>query len=80
VARIEAYVGKMRHPRSFEDGAEILRELFAAQFPKLPTSSGSAQHDAPGSADRKLVLTYEPALAETLADFDIEHREHRARP
>jgi pimeloyl-ACP methyl ester carboxylesterase len=25
------------------------------------------------AADRKLVLTYEPALAETLADSDIEH-------
>ena len=74
VARIKAYIGKMRQPRSFEDGAEILRELFAAQFPKLTDEQwlGAARRTWKPQ-DRKLVLTYDPALAETLADFDIEH-------
>jgi pimeloyl-ACP methyl ester carboxylesterase len=74
VARIKAYVGKMRQARSFEDGAEILRELFVAQFPKLTAEQwlGAARRTWKPQ-DRKLMLTYDPALAATLADFDIEH-------
>jgi hypothetical protein len=58
VARIKAYTSKMRQPRSFEDGAEILRELFAAQFPKLTDEQwlGAARRTWKPQ-DRKLVLT-----------------------
>jgi pimeloyl-ACP methyl ester carboxylesterase len=74
VARIKSYVGKLRQPQNFEEGAEILRGLFAAQFPKLTAEQwlSAAQRTWKLQA-RKLVLTYDPALSETLADFDIEH-------
>ena len=74
VARIKAYVGKMRQPRNLGNGAEILRELFAAQFPKLTAEQwlGAARRTWKAQ-DPKLVLTYDSALAQTLADFDIDH-------
>ena len=74
VARIKSYIGKLRQPSDLTEGADILRGLFAAQFPKLTAARWL------GAAERtwkmeggKLVQTYDPALAETLADFDIEH-------
>jgi pimeloyl-ACP methyl ester carboxylesterase len=74
VARIKSYVGKLRQPQNLEEGANILCGLFAAQFPKLTAAQwlGSARRTWKPQAG-KLVLTYDPALAQTLADFDIEH-------
>jgi pimeloyl-ACP methyl ester carboxylesterase len=74
VARIKSYVGKLPQAQNFEDGAEILRRLFAAQFPKLTAAQWlSAAGRTWKSQAGKLVLTYDPALAQTLADYDIEH-------
>jgi pimeloyl-ACP methyl ester carboxylesterase len=74
VARIKSYVGKLLQPQNLEEGAEILRGLFAAQFPKLTATQwlDAARRTWKPQAG-KLALTYDPALAETLADFDREH-------
>jgi pimeloyl-ACP methyl ester carboxylesterase len=74
VARIKSYVGKLPQPQNFEQGAEILRGLFATQFPKLTAEQWlSAARRAWKLKAGKLMLTYDPALSETLADFDSEH-------
>ena len=74
VSRIKSYVGKLPRPQNLDEGAEILRGLFAAQFPKFSTTQwlNAARRTWKMQAG-KLVLTYDPALAEALADFDIEH-------
>jgi pimeloyl-ACP methyl ester carboxylesterase len=74
VARIKSYVGKLPQPQNLEEGAEIFRGLFAAQFPKLTAEQwlGAARRTWKQQAG-KLMLTYDPALSETLAEFDSEH-------
>ena len=71
--RIKGYVGKLPQPRDFEDGAEILRRLFAGQFPKLGHEDWlAAAHRTFKPADGGLVPTYDVRLAETLAGVDFE--------
>ncbi len=73
LARIKAYVGKLPQPRSFEEGADILRRVMSTQFPNLTADQWLAaarrawqmQHNA-------LVPTYDVRLAHTLADIDLE--------
>ena len=73
VARIKGYVGKLPHPRSYEEGAEILRRLMSSQFPKLTPEQwlGVAQrtwHLKQGG----LRPCYDVGIARTLAGIDIE--------
>lgn len=73
--RIKGYVGRMPQPRSFAEGAEILRRLFDAQFPKIDAAGwlAAAQrgwHERNG----RLVPTYDAKLASTLKGIDPEHR------
>ena len=73
LARIKSYVGKLPQPRDYADGAEILRRLSDAQFPKftgeqwLAAAQRTWKHDG-----GKLSPTYDVRLSRTLAEIDIE--------
>lgn len=71
--RVKGYVGKLPTPRTFGEGAEILRRLSDAQFPKLTPAdwTAMAMRTWRQSTDR-LVPTYDVALAHTLAAVDPE--------
>jgi pimeloyl-ACP methyl ester carboxylesterase len=69
--RIKSYVGKLPEPRTFEEGADILRRLFSAQFPKLSAEDWvKAAHQSWLETNGRLVLTYDARLRETLRDVD----------
>jgi pimeloyl-ACP methyl ester carboxylesterase len=73
LVRLKGYVGKMPVPRSFEEGAEILRRLGDAQFTTMTAEQwlGQARRtwkDANGG----LVLDYDARLSETLANVGVE--------
>ena len=73
LARIKSYVGKLPQPGSFAEGAEILRRLFDAQFPKFTADQWlTVAHQTWKTDDGKLALTYDERLDRTLADFDVE--------
>jgi pimeloyl-ACP methyl ester carboxylesterase len=69
--RIKNYVGKLPEPRSFEEGAEVVRRLFDGQFPKFEAGDWLAAarrtwHEENG----RLVLSYDVRLADGLASID----------
>jgi pimeloyl-ACP methyl ester carboxylesterase len=71
--RIKGYVGKLPEPRSFGEGAEVLRRLFDAQFPKLTSDDWlKAAHRTFKEVNGRLVTTYDPALAKTMEGVDFE--------
>jgi pimeloyl-ACP methyl ester carboxylesterase len=71
LARIKGYVGKLPRPASFAEGADILRRLFEAQFPKLtPEQWLAAAWRAWKSGNGALVPTYDVEIASTLGEFD----------
>jgi pimeloyl-ACP methyl ester carboxylesterase len=71
--RIKGYVGKLPQPRSFEEGAEILRRLFDAQFPKLGPADWLANaHRTFKQENGALVPTYDVKLAKTMEGIDFE--------
>jgi pimeloyl-ACP methyl ester carboxylesterase len=72
--RIKSYVGKLPQPRDFEDGAEILRRLFGAQFTKLTEADWLASaHRSWRQQEGRFVVTYDPRLARALASIDPAH-------
>jgi pimeloyl-ACP methyl ester carboxylesterase len=71
--RIKSYVGKLPTPRDYEEGADILRRLFAAQFPRLEPADWLAfAHRTWKERKGQLVPDYDVKLADTLAGADFE--------
>lgn len=71
--RIKSYVGKLPTPRDYPEGADILRRLFAAQFPKLEPADWLAfAHRTWKERKGQLVPDYDVKLADTLAGADFE--------
>jgi pimeloyl-ACP methyl ester carboxylesterase len=72
--RIKGYVGKLPVPRNFEEGAEILRWWFDAQFPKLTRQEWIAFAQRTWRQHRgRLLPDYDPKLTRTLQGADLQH-------
>jgi pimeloyl-ACP methyl ester carboxylesterase len=68
--RIKGYLGKLPSPRSFAEGAEILRKLSEDRFPTLTEAAWlTAARRTWREGGHSLVLTYDPRLAEAFAAF-----------
>jgi pimeloyl-ACP methyl ester carboxylesterase len=66
--RIRSYVGKLPEPRTFEEGADILRHISGGQFPNLGTAAWlAAAKRGWRQQNGRLIPTYDPALAYNLA-------------
>jgi pimeloyl-ACP methyl ester carboxylesterase len=73
--RIKSYVGKLPTPRSYEEGADILRRLFAAQFPKFEAADWlDFARRSWRERNGQLVPDYDVKLATTMAGADFEQR------
>jgi pimeloyl-ACP methyl ester carboxylesterase len=77
--RIKGYVGRLSQPASFEEGGEMLRRLFGAQFTALTPQDwiAFAQRTFEERYGR-LVACYDPALAQTLAGSTPMSRRRRS--
>jgi pimeloyl-ACP methyl ester carboxylesterase len=73
LVRLKGYVGKMPTPRSFAEGAEILRRLGDAQFTAMTTEQWIAQARRTWKEVKGgLALDYDARLARTLESVDFE--------
>jgi pimeloyl-ACP methyl ester carboxylesterase len=77
LVRIKSYVGKLPRPKSFEEGAEILRRLFGQQFTKLSDEEWLAYSQRSYKVEQRgLAPNYDVQLAKTLEGIDF----HRPLP
>jgi pimeloyl-ACP methyl ester carboxylesterase len=73
LARIRGYVGKIPTPRTFEEGAATLKQMFGAHFPDESEASWLAfarRTWKPGM--HELEIRYDRNLMKPLADLDLE--------
>jgi pimeloyl-ACP methyl ester carboxylesterase len=71
--RIKGYVGKLPQPRSFEEGADILRRAAGGQFPNLGAADWlAAARRGWREKNGRLIPTYDPALAHNLASISAD--------
>jgi pimeloyl-ACP methyl ester carboxylesterase len=71
--RIKSYVGKLPTPRSYQEGADILRRLFGAHFSRLEQDDWlNFARRTWKEHDGALVADYDVKLADTLAGADFE--------
>jgi len=72
LVRIKSYVGRLPRPRSFEEGADILRRLFGQQFTRLSDAEWLAYAKRTFKAEKRgLAPTYDVQLAKTLSGIDL---------
>jgi pimeloyl-ACP methyl ester carboxylesterase len=71
--RIKGFVGKLAEPRSFEEGADILRRIAGSQFPNLGAADWlAAARRGWQEKNGRLIPTYDPALAHNLAGISAD--------
>jgi pimeloyl-ACP methyl ester carboxylesterase len=71
--RIKGSLGKLPTPRSFEEGADILRRLNGVQFPRMTPEEWMRQARRTWTVrDGRLMPTYDPRLAKGLEQVDLE--------
>jgi pimeloyl-ACP methyl ester carboxylesterase len=74
LVRIKAYVGRLPQQRDFEEGAEILRRLLDAQFPKLSAVEWLAfARRTFRESNGRLVPRYDANVAAALQGVQAEH-------
>ncbi len=73
MARIKGYLGKLPHPRSFEEGAKVLSDLMGAHFPKLTADQWMAGARLTWQMKHgTLKPAYDLGIARALAGIDVE--------
>jgi len=73
IMRLKGYVGKLHTPRTYEEGADILRRLFGQQFPKVDMAGWEVAARRTWREEKgRLVVTYDVNLAKTLKGFDAD--------
>jgi pimeloyl-ACP methyl ester carboxylesterase len=71
--RIKGYVGKLPQPRTFEEGADILRRIAGDQFPNLDAADWlNAAKRGWREQNGRLIPTYDPALAHNLSAISAD--------
>ncbi len=77
LARIRGYVGKLPSPRTFDEGATVLRQVFGTHFTDMQPEAWDRYarrtwREADPARNGKLVPRYDTNLMRPLAELDLE--------